>query len=168
LSKSGVACALTICGEGPCREQIANDIHQLGLDDSVHLIGFVPNDRLASVLCEHDLYVSLIDYDGVSASLLEAMTVGLLPLVPNHLANRDWIQNGENGILLDGLSPDAIAQQIHRAITDLPLRRRAWDDNLEIVKKRADLSLNSTKFLQAFHDLTLRSPKANFCMSSDG
>jgi glycosyltransferase involved in cell wall biosynthesis len=168
LLKSGVVCALTICGEGPCREQIADDIHQLGLDDSVHLVGFVSNDKLAGVLSEHDLYVSLIDYDGVSASLLEAMTMGLLPMVPNHAANRDWIHNGENGILLDSLSPDAIAQQIHRAIIDLPLRRRARDYNLEIVKKRADLSLNSKKFLQAFHNLTLRTPKAKFCMSADG
>ena len=168
LSKSGIGCSLTICGEGPCREQIANEVHRLGLDEKVRLIGFVSNDRLGSVLSQHDLYVSLIDSDGVSASLLEAMTVGLLPIVPNHPANGDWIKDGENGILLDELSPDAVAQQIRRAVMDRPLRRRAWSANSEIVRTRADLFRNSELFLQAFRNLTETAPKFQSLSNSDG
>jgi glycosyltransferase involved in cell wall biosynthesis len=81
------------------------------------------------------------------------MTVGLLPIVPNHPANRFWIKDGENGLLLNDLSPDGIAQCIARAISDLPLRQRAWQANSQIVRDRADLYRNSKMFVEKFREL---------------
>ena len=114
LHRNGVACSITLAGEGPSRDQLVSCAEQLGMTNQVRFAGFVPNDQLPALLAQHNLYVSLIDSDGVSASLLEAMTAGLLPIVPDHPANRFWIRDGENGILLGDLSPDGIAQGIRR------------------------------------------------------
>jgi glycosyltransferase involved in cell wall biosynthesis len=156
LLQSGVDCSFTIAGDGPCRDLIVNLANQLGVNGRVRFAGFVPNDRLSGLLRQHNFYISLIKSDGVSASLLEAMAAGLLPIVPDHAANRLWIRHGENGILLQDLSPTGITQGIRLAISDLPLRRRAWDANPEIVRERADLYRNSELYVKKFRELAQR------------
>jgi glycosyltransferase involved in cell wall biosynthesis len=153
LHESGMTFSLTIAGDGPERKKLVALAQKLGLSHRVRFVGFIPNDQLSALLAEHDLYVSLVNSDGVAASLLEAMAVGLCPLVPDHLANRYWIEPGENGLLLNDFSPVAVAQAIRKAITDLPLRQRAWQQNLEIIRNRADLYHNSEIFVEHFRQL---------------
>jgi glycosyltransferase involved in cell wall biosynthesis len=153
LHESDVRFYLTLAGDGPHREELIALAQKLGLEHQVRFVGFVPNDELPLLLAQHNLYVSLVDSDGVSASLLEAMAVGLLPIVPDHPANRFWIKPGENGLLLDDLSPVAVAQAIGSAISNLSLRERAWQQNSDIVRNRADLYRNSEIFVERFWQL---------------
>jgi len=159
LRQDRTPCSFTIAGDGPCRESIMELAQTLGVDQSVTFTKFVPNDRIPNLLAHHDLYVSLIESDGVSASLLEAMAVGLLPVVPDHVANRAWIKNGENGVLLRDLSPTGIAAGLRQAVTDLSLRKRAWDTNRDLVRERADLHRNSAIYVKTFYDLVARRAK---------
>jgi hypothetical protein len=86
----------------------------------------------------------------VSASLLEAMAVGLLPIVPDHQANRVWIEERKNRVLLGDLSPAGVTQVISR-----PFQILAYDNTLrntirDIVCNRADLYRNSKMFVERF------------------
>jgi glycosyltransferase involved in cell wall biosynthesis len=153
LRNKGVESFLTLAGDGPERTRLTTLTHKLGLNDRIFFAGFVPNDDLPSLLAQQDLYVSLIESDGVSASLLEAMATGLLPIVPDHPANRFWIKPGTNGLLLDNTSPTSVAAAVAKAILDLPLRQYAWEHNPETVSKRADLQRNSEIFLDRFREL---------------
>lgn len=149
----GLYCHLTIAGDGPCKTALAEMIRADGLQDNVRMVGFVANDRLGPLLAQHDLYVSLIESDGVSASLLEAMAVGLLPIVPDHPANRAWIESGNNGLLLTETTPEAISECIRQAAQDPALRARSWEMNAEIVSSRADLFRNAHVFCAEFKKL---------------
>ncbi len=153
LYDNGVTFSLTIAGDGPRREKLVALARRLGVWPWVQFAGFVPHDQLPTMLAQHNLYISLIDSDGTSASLLEAMATGLFPIVPNHPANRHWIEHRKNGWLLDDLSPSAVAQAIRKSISDLSLRQRAWQQNLEIVCDRADLYRNSETFGEHFRRL---------------
>jgi hypothetical protein len=73
--------------------------------------------------------------------------------VPNHPANRFWIKPGENGLLLDDISPARVAEALTRAVSDLSLRRQGWVHNSEIVGKHADQYRNSKIFVQRFREL---------------
>jgi L-malate glycosyltransferase len=153
LGEYGVPFSLTIAGDGPKREELVALAQRLGLYPQVQFAGFVHHDQLPTLLARHNLYISLVHSDGISASLLEAMATGLFPVVPNHPANRHWIKHGENGWLLDDLSPVTIARAIREAISDTPLRQRAWQQNLAIVRNRADLYSNSEAFVEHFRRL---------------
>jgi glycosyltransferase involved in cell wall biosynthesis len=157
LREKEVPFSLTVAGDGPQRPKLIGTSQKLDLENQVRFTGFVPNDELPNLLAQHNLYISLIDSDGVSASLLEAMTVGLLPIVPNNPANRFWIESGENGLLLDDLSPLTIANAIQTGISDLSLRERAWEQNVEIVRSRGDAHHNSQLFVDRFRQLANRS-----------
>jgi glycosyltransferase involved in cell wall biosynthesis len=154
LRDEGMDLTLTLAGEGPQKEELKALTKRLELENQVQFPGFVSNNRLPLELAKHNLYISLIDSDGVSASLLEAMAVGLLPIVANHEANRYWIEQGKNGVLLDELTPAAIARDIRKAFSDVALRQRAWDQNSNRVGQSADLYRNSEIFVEHFRKLT--------------
>ncbi len=158
LDERGVNFLLTIAGDGPQREELMAETRRLGLESRVRFAGFVTNDELPVLLAQQHLYISLVGSDGVSASLLESMAVGLLPIVPNHPANRFWITPGVNGVLLDDLSPFRVAEAICGSGSDLPLRERAWRENAEIVSTRADLYRNAELFVERFRQLTKDHP----------
>jgi glycosyltransferase involved in cell wall biosynthesis len=153
LSKRGLQFTLTLAGDGPQRQELVSQTERLGLSDHVSFVGFVDNDALPSVLAQHDIYVALIPTDGVSASLLEAMAVGLFPIVPDHPANRLWVQHEGNGSLLDRLSASSVAKAIEQAASDVSLRERAWRMNAEIVQEQADLDRNCEQYVLRFRQL---------------
>ncbi|MGH9966924.1 MAG: glycosyltransferase family 4 protein [Pyrinomonadaceae bacterium] len=153
VNDSGPVCTLTMVGDGPYRRTLEALSCSLGLENQVRFAGFVSNDRLPEVLAEHSLYLSPVGSDGVSASLLEAMAVGLLPIVPDNAANRFWITQSRNGLLLRAVSPEEIAGTIRTGALDLALRRRAWEENQSLVRRRADLYENARSFVEAFRSV---------------
>ena len=72
---------LTIIGEGPERPKLQNIIGREGLTQAVDLPGWVEHTRLAERLAEHDVFAfpSIREFGG--AVVLEAMAVGLVPVV---------------------------------------------------------------------------------------
>lgn len=153
LRDEGVNFRLTLAGDGPQREELTAMVARLGLKEQIRFAGFVSNDELPALLAQHNMYVSMVDSDGVSASLLEAMAVGLMPLVPDNAANRFWIVPGENGSLMNELDPRAVASAIRSAFFDTSLRQRAWALNSDRVQRDADLYQNSKKFVEHFQRL---------------
>lgn len=155
LKTRGTAASLTIAGDGPQRKELARQSEDLELSDVVSFAGFVDNNKLAYLLAQHNLYLSVPDSDGVSASLLEAMALGLLPIVRDDASSRYWIDNGVNGLLLKCTSPEVVAEAVQRAMSDLALRQRAWAMNPQIVRSRADLHRNSKIFVEKFKELAV-------------
>lgn len=118
---------LTIAGDGPQRgalEAIAREQHIL---KHVKFLGAVDNDRVLALLQESDAFAltcrddSSGDRDGIPVVLMEAMACAL-PVISGDLpAIRELVSHGENGLLVDGNSIDAIAGAI-KSITADPKR----------------------------------------------
>jgi len=80
------------------------------------------------------VYVSLSRSDGTSASLLEAMACGSVPVLSDLPQNREWVTPEEkNGILVPFDKPDELAQALARALSDSEWRSRAIAYNREKV-----------------------------------
>ena len=153
LRDRGVDCTLTIVGDGPLRTDLEALVKELALDQYIRFVGIVPNEQLPSLLIQHPYYIALPTIDGVSASLLEAMATGIFPIVYDNLANQYWIQSGHNGLLLNSLEPDYIADVILRAVNDRDLRHYAWEHNPSLVFERGDLRSNTAAYLDRFRRL---------------
>lgn len=153
LQRRGMPVRLTLAGRGPLLPQVQALAQQLDVADQVFFAGFVPNDQLPGQLAQQQVYISLAASDGVSASLLEAMAVGLLPIVPAHPANRYWIDLGGQGCLIETLTPEAVADAIEQSGRDLTLRWRAWQENPAVVSAQADAALNARRYVERFKQL---------------
>ncbi len=75
---------LEIVGEGPQREALTVQIQAKGLTESVTLVGNVPHTQIQDRLAAADVFAfpSIREFGG--AVILEAMAVGLLPIVVDY------------------------------------------------------------------------------------
>ncbi len=90
---------LTIYGEGTLRNQLENEIKQLGLENHVFLPGKVSD--IHSRMREEDVFVLSSNYEGLSNALLEAMMQGMPCISTRCAGSNEVIENGVNGLLTD-------------------------------------------------------------------
>jgi L-malate glycosyltransferase len=128
-----------------CHARIA----QLGLSRGFFDLGPLDRETLRRVYWLSDVIVSLWSPDGLSQALLESMACGRLPLVAGIPGNREWIEDGRNGLLVDPADPVAISAGLERALTDDELAARAPDENRRIAVERADRKPNMDRLIEA-------------------
>lgn len=115
-------------------------VQKLGIEKSVCLIPFQPQEDLWRLFKHARVSVSISQHDGTPNSLLEAMALGCFPVVGEIESVREWIVDGVNGFLVDpGHAPEA-AGMIIRAIKNRDLLKNATKINQEIIRERADKS----------------------------
>jgi glycosyltransferase involved in cell wall biosynthesis len=84
-----------------------------------------------------DVLVNPTTHDGTPNSLLEAMSMGLFPVCGEVQSIREWIANGENG-LITTTSPHTLGKGMLHAIQDAGLRRKAAQTNARLVAAYAE------------------------------
>jgi glycosyltransferase involved in cell wall biosynthesis len=128
-------------GQGSERPRLERLASSLGLRDVLTFQGWLPPDQLPAALARCDIYASCASSDGTSVSLLEAMAAGCLPIVTDLPANREWINDGENGLLYPVDDDAALAKQIKRAAAPA-FRATAIPRNRAIIRARARWQTN--------------------------
>ncbi|AYE52410.1 glycosyltransferase family 4 protein [Priestia megaterium NCT-2] len=103
---------LVFYGDGNDMRKIKDMVDELNLTDRVVFLGKVNN--ILDVIQSSRLYVSTSDYEGISNSLIEAMSIGL-PVVSTDCSPggaRMLIENEVNGILVPTGDAEMIAKSI--------------------------------------------------------
>lgn len=103
-----------VAGDGPIRGLLETLANEVGISAHVKFLGHVINSELPYLLSSAHAYVSPVPTDGVSASLLEAMACGLIPVVIDNPANRLWLKDGENGFLVKAGDYSGIADALEQ------------------------------------------------------
>lgn len=112
--------SLYLVGDGTEREKLVAAVAQRGIKDVV-ITGFVSTREKAQLLLDGDIFVFPTLYgEGCPASLLEAMATGM-PCVTTRVGGiPDVFVDGENGVLLDAVTPQTIAAAITGLLDDAP------------------------------------------------
>lgn len=116
-------------------------------------LGWLEPTDLRAELCGAHVYVSTSHSDSTSVSLLEAMAAGCFPVVTDIEGNREWIRDGDNGLLFPPGDEVALARCLERAADDPELRRRAATLNRAHVIERATWSKNMGEVEELFEAL---------------
>jgi glycosyltransferase involved in cell wall biosynthesis len=125
-------------------------VDRLGLQARVRLLPEQEAAGMAALFRAAHVSVSPSVHDGTPNTLLEAMACGCLPVAGDLESIREWIVDGENGLLVDAGNPEAVAGAIVRGLKDDPWRAAAVRRNLQIVEERADFS-EGMKRAEAFY-----------------
>lgn len=91
---------------------------------------------IASELSRLDVLIYLLNpfhYGTAENSLLEAMAMGVIPIVLNNPAEKAIVTHGENGFIIS--SPEELAQQIYHLQNDLQTRRLIGENAAKFVQK---------------------------------
>jgi glycosyltransferase involved in cell wall biosynthesis len=141
-----------LVGDGHLRREIESAVHRLGLKKNVLLVG--RRQDIERILSVFDIFVLSSLSEGLPNALIEAMSCGVPVAASNCGGIPEIIKDGENGILFDPRSPQAIAEAISRLLKDSQLRNtfsvlgRALIErgfNLEKMVREYDLIYSSTK-----------------------
>jgi glycosyltransferase involved in cell wall biosynthesis len=148
LRANGVSAHLDIVGDGTERLSLEDLVRRSGLEDQITFTGGLERPLVAHYLKKSDIFVSLSRSDGLSTSLVEALACGLFPVVSDIPSNREVVEHGRNGLLVDGDNPDDIAAALVTAASNRDLREQADRLNLALVRERFDIRRNTQLFLE--------------------
>jgi glycosyltransferase involved in cell wall biosynthesis len=98
LEKKGINTELVLVGAGETMDQVRQQSKKLHLD-TVHFTG--NTDNVLGILSKADIYVHSAFYEPFGLVILEAMAAGLPVISLDGRGNRDIIQNGVNGFLVE-------------------------------------------------------------------
>lgn len=123
LLKAGGA-TLDIIGDGPERGRLQSLIESLGLTASVRLEGWIDHAKLGPRLRESDLFVfpSIREFGG--GAVLEAMALGVPPVVLDHGGPPELVPPG-TGFVLPMTTRDDIITRLRSLLLDLQTQREA-------------------------------------------
>jgi glycosyltransferase involved in cell wall biosynthesis len=115
---------LVLKGDGPQENETRQLVGLLGLRDHVTFqqktsYAEVPQDYRAA-----DMFLTTSVSDGTPVSVLEAMASGLPCIATSVGGIPEWITDGENGILIPPVSPQAVAAALLRLSTDPDFRAK--------------------------------------------
>jgi Glycosyl transferases group 1 len=88
--------------------------------------------------------------DGIGTTLLEAMALGVFPIVASTSCAGEWIRSGVDGFIVNPHDVDEIAQAITRAATDDVLVDAAAPRNRAEVERRWNARMNSDAALAIY------------------
>jgi glycosyltransferase involved in cell wall biosynthesis len=130
---------LFIAGEGSMRPELESMIGELQLENSIKLLGLVSD--IPKILDQSHIYVQPSRQEGLSNSVLEAMSAGL-PIVATRVSgNEDIVQDGINGILVEPEDPDVLANAILCLLKNKDLRDNMGKSSRDIVQKDYELDI---------------------------
>ncbi len=116
-------CRMVLVGaKGWLYEPIFETVRRLGLEEHVLWLNYVPFEDIPALLNGAEVFVYPSLYEGFGLPPLEAMACGTPVIASNTTSLPEVI--GDAGVLVDPTSVEAIAEAIHRVLSDDQLRAR--------------------------------------------
>jgi glycosyltransferase involved in cell wall biosynthesis len=153
LKEKGIIFEMVFAGSGSLPGVLKRQVGELGLDDCVSFMGKVPNENLPELLGRSDVYLSASLWDGTSLSLLEALAIGLFPIVSDIKANSAWIKDGVNGFLHKVGDAGNLADCILRLLREPEIAENAGPYNRKKVAEKADRNENMKRLESVYKNL---------------
>lgn len=134
LKRRGRNIKLYIAGTGPLEAQLKLKITALGLDNQVHLLGFLsdPKPMLASL----DVYLFPSHYEGSANSVIEAMAMAKPSVVFAVSSMPEMIEHGINGQLADYPDVDDFIEKLDELVQNKQKRQAMGIASKQLVEQK--------------------------------
>lgn len=138
---------LLIVGNGPEREKLEQKTATLYLESHIQFLG--ERNDVPDLLSQAGFYVSSSLTEGISLTLLEAMSVGL-PIVATSVGgNPEIVQEPETGILV----PSANSSKLANAIIQMCHQKESWQDLGQRARARVERHFNIRTMIKEYETL---------------
>lgn len=121
LRARGVQASLVIIGDGPLHGTLTNYAEDK-LGDSCRILGMLPHASALAIMQRSDVFVLNSSYEGLSHTLIEALTLGVPVVATDIPGNKEVVIDNEDGLLVRSGDTQALAGAIERICTDRTLR----------------------------------------------
>ena len=113
----------------------------------------LPYEQWLKLLGSARILIAVTASDGLPSTLIEAMSLGVFPIHSGLEIVREWISNGENGLLVLPEDAPAVAQALRNALENDVLVDRASEHNLKIITNKLSDSVVRPKVIDLYKAL---------------
>ena len=146
---------LIIVGSGPEEHNVKN----LSLEkDNIHYLGQMNHEDTIKLIQNSDVLLQPSLSEGISTTILEAMTSKTCILTSNVGGNIELIENKKSGVLVKPLDYDSFLKELMNLINDPNLRRQLSDSAFEKSKEYC-WSVIGKKYLKLYNQILDKSTK---------
>ncbi|MFW9794018.1 MAG: glycosyltransferase [Candidatus Thorarchaeota archaeon] len=146
LAKEYEDIELVVCSDGSLRSSLVSLADSLGILNRTRFPGYVDEKKKKQLLADAYLYVQCPESDGVALTMMEAMSSGL-PVISTDVGETSvLVDDGVNGILVNGDLPNSLTSALRLLLEDPNLR-----DSMGIESRRIVVNKHSRKgFFERF------------------
>lgn len=116
LKKEYPAAQFTVVGQGSEREALEDLADELGVSESVHFLGQLPNEAVLAEMSKAQFFCMPSVREGFGIVYLEAMASGCVAIGTEGEGIADLIESGKNGFLVPPEDSEAIWQVMQRCL----------------------------------------------------
>ncbi len=143
----GLNATLDIYGSGPDFPKIQEIIQQHSLEDYVSLKGV--DADISENLHKYDALILSSTHEAFPNVIIESFNAGVVPISTN-VGDVDWLINKERGILIQGFTPDAIAESMMKFLElDIVSRKKYIANGRNFLRKE----LNEKKIFMQWMEI---------------
>ena len=123
LREGGIPASLVIGGDGPDRTFLAQEADQ-HLNGEYVFTGGISHEQTLATIAQADVFVLDSLYEGLSHTLIEALTLGVPVVVSDVGGNVEIVRHEDNGLVVPPENPRALALSFEKILKDGALRTR--------------------------------------------
>ena len=139
-----------IVGDGPQKQQCLDRAAHFG---SGHLVQFVGHREDAARLIQHmDVFWLASEFEGMSNSIMEAMSAGIPVVASDIPPNRELVVDGETGYLVKLGDSVAFSQRTDRILADPELATRLGDAGRHRIESEFSVQQMVDRHIQVYRD----------------
>jgi len=138
-------------GDGEDLMKLNNTIIELSLTDKVIALG--ERDDVEELLAASDVFILSSESEGLSCSIIEAMSSGLACVVSNVGGNKELIQHGVNGYIFELDDDDSLINQVDLMYKNKSQRINMGKSGKNIADKIFSIENMQAQYITAYNKL---------------
>ena len=143
---------LLLLGDGELRKEAEKLINEKGLSEVISLRGYQKD--VWPYLLAADFFVLSTKAEGLSNALLEAMSVGLIPISNEVSGSKDLITPGTNGFLAAVGSKESMRKAIESAGNLTPQLVECYRNNaFNTIREQYEMGMITRKYLELYNQM---------------
>ncbi|MCK4352699.1 glycosyltransferase family 4 protein [candidate division WOR-3 bacterium] len=145
-------------GKGRNKEKIIKLAKSLNVGHATRFPGQIEHNEMPIFYRVADIVISIPSSDSTSVSLLEAMAYGCFPIVSDLPANREWIKDGKNGLLVNPRDSIDLSNAILSALNiSSKSKKNAQEYNVRLISVEGDYRKNMDYIERLYYSLRKKS-----------
>jgi glycosyltransferase involved in cell wall biosynthesis len=161
LRAKSLSFCLSIFGDGSLKDKLEREIERLELQEYVKLHGH--STEVKRIMRCWDVFLLTSLHEGVPMSLLEAMSVSVVPVCTEVGGIPEVVQNDETGVLVPCNDASALSDAVQQLMLNETMRTRLGNNAELLIKEKYDALAMARKYLEVYqisidHNVRKREP----------
>jgi colanic acid/amylovoran biosynthesis glycosyltransferase len=152
LRDRGVNFRCVVLGDGPCRDELAEQLRSLRLKDSVDLLGATEQSDVAAWLSRASIAALSSEREGMPVCLMEAAAAGVPVVAPRVGGIPELVEHGVTGLLVPPDDPVALADALAELLRDHQCARRMGEAARRRAEERFSVALQVDALEQVWRE----------------